>query len=213
MTRVFVIGAGGFGKCVVSNLLANGVTPDGVIDADPACHGTDVLGAPVVGGDSFVEALPPGETELYNGLGYVGRSDARMKAFDRFTALGFVFPPLVHPSATLTHDIEYGPGAQVMAGAILNPGVRLGRNTLVNIGVTVGHGVVFKDHACTGTAATIAGDVVLGERVLAGAGSVIIQGVVIGGGSIVAAGATVISDVLPGVTAAGVPAAALRSRK
>ncbi|MHC8508105.1 MAG: NeuD/PglB/VioB family sugar acetyltransferase [Rhodospirillales bacterium] len=207
MNAVYVIGAGGHAKVVTAALLAAGVQPAGLIDADAARHGERVLGVPVIRDDSLLAAMTPGETALYNGVGFTGRSDARIQVFERFTAQGFKFPALVHPDAFIAPEVELGDGAQIMAGAVIQPGVRIGRNAIINTRASVDHDCVIGDHAHIAPGAVLSGGVTVGARVLIGVGASVIHAAAVGAGAVIGAGAAVAGDIAPGVTAVGVPAA------
>ncbi len=90
--------------------------------------------------------------ELVNGLGNrASRSDSglsgRRELFGRFAALGYRFPVISHVSAAIAFDATLGDGAQVMAGAVIQPAARIGRNVLVNTRAVVEHDCVVGDHA------------------------------------------------------------------
>lgn len=41
-------------------------------------------------------------------------------------------PVLVHPSAVVAEDIQLGTGTVVAAGAVINPGARIGKGCIIN---------------------------------------------------------------------------------
>lgn len=203
---VVVIGAGGHAKVLIAALKRLGAHILGVTDADTAVHGQAVLDVPVLGGDETLAAHGPAAVLLVNGLGTVDRTVARRAIYERFAARGYRFATVVDPLALLAGPVEIGEGAQVLAGAVVQPGTRLGVNCIVNTRASIDHDCVIGAHAHIAPGATLSGGVRVGEGAHVGTGAAIIQGIVIGAGVVVGAGAAVIADVPNGTTVAGVPA-------
>ena len=203
---VIILGGGGHAKVLVETLWAASLAVAGIVDPDPALWGGSVLGVPVLGGDEVVLAYAPDLVRLVNGLGSTGLPQLREAIFERFAARGFAFAAVVHPLAVIARDVELGEGAQVMAGAVIQPGSRLGRNALVNTRASVDHDCLIGDHVHLAPGVTLSGGVTVGAGAHIGTGATVIQGIRIGGGSLIAAGAVVISDIPAGSVAMGVPA-------
>ena len=159
-----------------------------------------------IGSDDDLLALGPQGVMLVNGIGSTGRPAGRRTAFEKFKAAGFVFASVLHPSAVVASDAETGEGVQIMAGVVLQPGVRIGRNAIVNTGVIVDHDGNIGDHAHLAPGVCLAGSVTIGEGAHIGAGANVIQNIRVGGGAIVGAGAVVVSNIEAGMTVVGVPA-------
>ena len=79
-----------------------------------------------------------------------------------------------HVSAAIASDATLGDGAQVMAGAVIQPAARIGRNVLVNTRAVVEHDCVVGDHAHVAPGAVLCGGVSIGESAHIGAGAVIL---------------------------------------
>ena len=161
---------------------------------------------PYLGGDEALDRYPKGEVELANGLGSVSAVGRRAEIYDAFKRQGFRFATIIHPSAVIAKEVRLDEGCQVMAGAVLQPGVRCGENVIINTRSGVDHDCMIGAHAHISIGATLSGSVKVGEYTHIGAGSTVIQGIVIGYRCLVAAGAVVIRDVADEVTVAGVPA-------
>lgn len=207
---VVVIGAGGHAKVLIAALKRLGVRILGATDADAAKRGQAVLDVPVLGGDETLSVHGPAAVLLVNGLGTAGRTEARRAIYERFAALGFRFATVVDPLALLAGPVEIGEGAQVLAGAVVQPGTRLGVNCIVNTCASIDHDCVIGAHAHIAPGATLSGGVQVGEGAHVGTGASVIHNIRIGAGAVVGAGAAVIADVPIGTTAAGVPARVLR---
>ena len=93
-----------------------------------------------------------------------------------------------------------------MAGVVIQPGSRIGKNSIVNTKASVDHDCIIGDHVHISPGVTLSGGVTVGSTVHIGSGATIIQGMRIGDNCLVAAGAVVISPLLDSVTVAGVPA-------
>lgn len=203
---VIVLGAGGHAKVVVDALLAAGVAVAGLVDPDPQLSGQDVLGVPVLGSDDVLCCYPADQVLLVCGVGSTGLPQRRKAVYDRFVAMGYRFATVIHPSAVVALDVEIEAGAQVMAGAIIQTGSRIGRNCIVNTRASIDHDCRIGDHVHVGPGVTLSGGVAVGADSHIGTGATSIQGISIGTGCLVGAGALVISDVLDGERVIGVPA-------
>jgi UDP-perosamine 4-acetyltransferase len=179
----------------------------GLLDPDRNRHGTALAGSVILGDDALLPELRRSGVEgCFIGLGSVGSLAGRERLFELAIAAGVSPVTLIHPSAVVARSAVLGQGCAVMAGAILNPAVRLGVNVCVNTGAVVEHDCNIADHAFIGPGAVLAGGVAIGRAAFIGLRAAVIQGVSIGAKSIVGGGAMVIRDVPTQVTVVGVPA-------
>lgn len=196
-----IYGAGGHGKVVLDALECAGRQVAGFVDDDPDRAGGEYCGHSVL--------AAPGEWEAGRSVGFVvaiGDAGDRMRASDRVEQFGYELVTVVHPKAVVASDVSIGPGSMVLAGAAVNPGVRVGRGVIINTGAVVDHDCAIADFAHVAPGARLAGNVRVGERSLIGIGATVVPGISIAADAFVAAGAVVVSDVGEGVTVAGVPA-------
>lgn len=205
-TPVLVLGAGGHAKVLVEALLAGAAVVAGIVDADPKLNGMQLLGVPVLGGDELIETFPPSEILLVNGIGSVGLPVRRRELFELFKNRGYRFATVVHPSAIIASDVELEEGAQIMAGAVIQPGSRIGSNAVINTRVSVDHDCSIGAHTHIAPGVTLSGAVTVGASSHVGTGATVIQGVTIGSHSVIGAGTLVLKDVPSSVTVVGVPA-------
>lgn len=203
---VIVLGAGGHAKVLIDALLKSSADIAGIADPDPALAGTAILGVKVLGGDEVVNRFPPSQIHLINGLGSVGLPVRRQRIFDEFKGLGYSFATVVHPSATVASDVELGEGSQVMAGAVIQPGSRIGINTIINTRASVDHDCIIGSHVHIAPGVTLSGGITVAGSSHIGTGATVIQGITIGTGCLVAAGAVVTKDIPEGSAVRGVPA-------
>lgn len=202
---VIIIGGGGHAKVLAETLMRTAQKILGFTDPDA---GTAIFeDIPHLGTDAIIFDHHPEDILLVNGLGSVGDNHARWAIFSTFAAKTYRFTQVVHPNAIVSSmDLETGQGCQILAGAVINPGARLGDNVLINTRAVVEHDSQIGSHAHISPGAVICGHCTIGEAAYIGAGAILKQGVIIGEGAVVAAGAVVIHDVSPHTLVAGVPA-------
>lgn len=204
--RIILVAAGGHGRVVLDSLLASGVEVAGIVDPG-LVRGSSVFGVPVLGSDDELDRSDPSTLQLANGIGAVPGQFRRRDAFEGWSRKGFRFVSIVHPDAIIGQNSEYSEGCQIMAGAVLQCGVRIGRNTVINTRASVDHDCHLGHHVFIGPGTTICGDVRVGDEAFIGAGAVLLPGVEVGASAVVGAGAVVTRDVPAGVMVAGNPAA------
>ena len=208
---VIVIGGGGHARVLVEALLRQGRNVTGFTDPQPAAP--EISGVRHLGDDEVLAAYAPHSVRLVNGVGSVGGGARRQRLYEKYSAAGFIFDAVIHPSAIVASGVEIAPGAQIMAGVVLQPGVRIGVDSIVNTRASVDHDCDVGRHVHIAPGATLSGGIRIGEGAFVGAGAVIIQGLNIGEWSTIGAGAVVLRDIPPGMTVAGTPAREIRGRR
>lgn len=184
-----------------------GVEVAGILDADPALWGKELLGVPVLGDDGRIrEMIERGISLFFVGVGSVGETTLRRRLYARGLAEGMDSFSVVHPRAIVSPRAAVGKGSLVCAGAVLNPGAELGENVIVNTGAVVDHDCIIESHVHIAPGAVLSGTVFVEEGAHIGTGASVIQGIRIGRGAVVGAGAVVVRDVPPGALVKGVPA-------
>lgn len=146
------------------------------------------------------------EVELVLGIGTVKASDVRRSLYESFKDKGYKFTTLIHPTAIIAKGVKIASGAQIMAGVILQPNVKIGENSIINTGVQLDHGCVVESHVHIAPGVVCSGSVTIKEAAHLGTASTVIQGIIVGQKAMVGAGAVVIKDVLAHSTVVGVPA-------
>ena len=196
---VWVFGAGGHAKVVISTLQAIGADVCGAFDDNVDLDGTSILGVPV---------RAPFDEALIRRLGVsravlaVGGNAARQRMAGRFRGLDWV--TVVHPGAYVAPSVRLGAGTVVFAGVIVQPDTAILEHVILNTGCSVDHDCIVGNYTHIAPGARLAGDVQVGD--LMGVGSAAIPGARVGAWATVGAGAVVIRDVPDRAVVKGVPA-------
>lgn len=203
-----IVGAGGHASVVAATLRVLDTPILGITDRDQSRVGTRILDIPILGDDGVLAGFDADRIRLANGLGIspgapnAGPPDPgtgrRRRLYQQLRADGFSFPPLKHPSAILAGAIDIADGAQIMAGAVIQPHTVIGENAVVNTSASIDHDCIVGAHAFVAPGAILCGTVHIGAGALIGAGAVILPGVVIGENAVIGAGACIRRDVEAG---------------
>lgn len=202
---VIVVGSGGHAAVIADALLASDVRVLGFVDTDPARIGAVVCGLPVLGSETVLDSHTPGAALLANGIGGVRSEGLRKPVQERLESRGWEFVTVRHPSAIVSRFATIGPGAQLLAGCIVQAKARVGKGAIVNTAAVVEHDAVVEEGAVIGPHATVCGRVLIGREAAVGAGATILPDVRIGARAVVGAGALVREHVPEAVRVAGVP--------
>jgi UDP-perosamine 4-acetyltransferase len=192
--KLYVLGGGGHAKVVIDSLSAGGAAIAGLIDPRLDLGG-QLLGVPVIGGDELMSLLDPQCTLLANGVGATVKSRANRRLYDLWSAQGFTFVSVVHPSAIVCSEVELAPGCQIMAGVTLQPYAKIGVGTVINTAASIDHDCVVGAHCFVAPMVTLCGGARVGEGTFIGAGATLLPGVKVGNSALIAAGAVVDTDV------------------
>ena len=204
--RLFIVGAGGFGREVFSWLMQMDVSENlgvfsGFLDEDiaqalPPDFPGEIIGNPMrfalMKGDQIVIAI--------------GDPRARLKIATELRKFGVEFPLIQHPTATVGFGCRLGAGCILCPGAVITTNVTLGDFVIVNVHASVGH------DAQLGTGVTLSGHVdvtgwaVLGEGVFLGSHASVLPRAKVGAYAKIGAGSVVLRSVNAGATVMGVPA-------
>jgi len=195
---VAVVGAGGHAKVVLATLTAAGVPIAGVWDDDPEKAGGALLGVPIRGRISELDAA-----DFPHGVLAIGDARVRQRLAGQ---LDLIWSTVVHPSAVVDPSVRLGAGTVVFAGAIVQPGVEIGAHVIVNTAASVDHDCRVADFVHLAPGTRLGGGVRVGEGSLVGIGSSVLPSVEIGAWATVGAGAAVVHDVPDRHVVVGVPA-------
>lgn len=201
--NVYVIGAGGHAKVVISTLQATGYVVAAVFDDDERKHNTALLGVNVKGSIGSFQDAPP----LPAVLG-IGNNQTRRRLAELLPGIEWL--TVVHPCAVIHSSAQLGYGTVVFAGVVIQPDTIIGAHGIVNTGATIDHDCRAGDYIHVAPGAHLAGEVELGDGAFIGIGSAIIPRAKVGQWSVIGAGSTVIRDVDDNVIAVGTPARSIK---
>ncbi len=127
----------------------------------------------------------------------------RLKLHDFLVDEGLTPISISHPTAWVADDAVIGPGAQILAGAIVAAEARLGRQCIINSHALVEHETHLDDAVEIGPRATVLGLTSIGVNTLVGVSATILSRLRIGSDVTIGAGAVVSDDVSDKQTVAG----------
>ena len=99
---------------------------------------------PCLGERAFLAKVSPRNAQVVLAI---GDSETRHRREALFKEAGFGFPTLIHPSAVIGRNVTIGAGSIVMAGAVLETELEIGRHCLINVLASVAHGCRVGDFA------------------------------------------------------------------
>jgi sugar O-acyltransferase (sialic acid O-acetyltransferase NeuD family) len=130
----------------------------------------------------------------------------RLAYHERLTARGLKPVTLIHPSAVIARDAEIGEGSQIMAGVVIGPRAKIGKQCIVNVRAGIDHETVLEDGVEISPGATLCGLIRVGTCSWIAAGATVLPMIRIGENAVVGAGSVVNKDVPAGTTVVGIPA-------
>ena len=211
---LLIVGAGGLAREVMAAVHAvNSVAPTwtvlGLLDDNPARHGDQVDGVPVLGPAGLVADHPDAHVVLCT-------ASTRNQASRRDIAARLRLPAeryarIVHPTASIAAGTELGAGTIVLALVAVTAPQRIGAHVVVMPHVTITHDDQIADHVTFASRVSLSGTVSVGEAAYLGTGAMVREGLSVGAGALLGMGAVVLEDVPPGQLWVGCPARYLRT--
>jgi sugar O-acyltransferase (sialic acid O-acetyltransferase NeuD family) len=141
----------------------------------------------------------------------VGNNIIRKKMSIRASAK--VWINIIHPFAIVSKNVYIGEGTVIMAGVVIQTGVKIGKHSIVNTGACIDHDCLLDDFTHVSPNVTLSGGVHVGEGSHIGVGACVIPGIKIGKWVTIGAGTVVISDIPDFATAVGNPARIIKLNK
>lgn len=214
MKKIYIIGAGGFGREVAWLIeRINQAKPEwqlqGYIDDNVQLHGNMEDSYPVLGGCEILEQC---DEEAW-AVCAIGVAAVRSRVIHKVAGFKNVrFATLIDPSVMMSSRVALGEGTIVCAGTICTVDITIGRHVIINLDCTIGHDAIIEDFVTIYPSVNVSGCAVIGKAVELGTGAQIIQGKKVGSETIVGAGAVVAKDLPEKCTAVGVPAEPVKYR-
>lgn len=214
MKKIFIIGAGGFGREVAWLIeRINQVKPEwqlqGFIDDNAEIHGTSEDSYPVIGGCEYLKQC---EEEIW-AVCAIGAAEVRERVIQKVKEYRNVrFATLIDPSVSMSSRVEIGEGSILCSGTVCTVDIHIGCHVIINLNCTVGHDAIIEDFVTIYPSVNVSGCAVIEKGVELGTGTQIIQGKRVSSYTIVGAGAVVIKDLPEKCTAVGIPARPVKYR-
>ncbi|MER6029960.1 acetyltransferase [Streptomyces sp. NPDC001851] len=210
MNGLLIVGAGGFARETAQAVRAAAdIRLLGHLDDNPALHGTDVDGVPVLGGCDLVHDLPGARVVVC--VGNPGDYAARARLVRRLALPPDRYATVIHPTAAVSSTSRVGPGSVLLAHCVLTAAVRVGAHVAVMPQVVLTHDDVVEDCATLASGVRLGGGVRLERGAYLGSGALVREGTTVGAWSLVGMGSAVLGDVPTGEVWAGCPARRLRA--
>jgi sugar O-acyltransferase (sialic acid O-acetyltransferase NeuD family) len=204
--RLFVIGAGGFGREVYCWLRQTpewdklwrfaGFLTENEFPPLPKDFPGSVVGHPLrfdlIREDQIVIAI--------------GDSAARLRIAAALRDRGVSFPVVRHPSSIMGFGCHIGAGCILCPGTVITTNVTLEDFVIVNLNSTIGHDVRVGAGTTLSCHVDITGGAEIGEGVFMGSHASVLPRAKIGAFAKVGAGSVVLRSVAAGATVMGVPA-------
>lgn len=169
MKPLLVIGASSFGRLV--KVLAEEAGREVLGHVDDSNAGDGIVGRT----DELGSRISTQDADLAMAIGY-RHMDARMAMFRRLLALGFEFPPLVHPRARVSPHASIGAGSLVMANADVDAFTDIRDLCVLWPRATISHDNTIGEGTFVSPAATLCGFVSVGALSFIGANCTIVDG-------------------------------------
>jgi sugar O-acyltransferase (sialic acid O-acetyltransferase NeuD family) len=213
MKRVLIVGAGGFGREVLSYCSehpANGREwrIGGFIDDNGGAMERWNNVYPVV---ASIASYEPSENDLL--ICAIGQPSLKRRICSELLAKGANFGSFIHPRAVVGMNVKLGVGVVLCPNVILTCDIVVGNFVAINCSSSLGHDSTVGGYTTINGACEITGGVQLGEGVFVGARAVVIPGLSIEDDAVIGAGSVVIQNVKAGETVFGNPARTLTVKK
>ncbi len=207
---LLLLGAGGLARETLAAVreLPRVWQPVGVLDDDPARHGADVDGIPVLGGTDRIADFP--DAAVVPCVASPQRPFGRLHLAQRLGLPADRWATVVHPAASIAAGTALGAGSVLLAGVVVTAPITVGPYLVAMPHVLLTHDDDLADGVTLAGRATLAGGVLVGSGAYLGQGSLVREHVRIGIGAVIGMGAVVLSDVPDGQTWVGSPARKLR---
>jgi sugar O-acyltransferase (sialic acid O-acetyltransferase NeuD family) len=211
---LLLVGAGGLARETLAAVRADPSAapnwrPIGMLDDDPARHGSDVDGLPVLG--PIDAARDYSDAAIVLCTGSARNPASRLRIARRLNLPDERYGTVVHPAASVAAGTVLGPGCVLLAGCVITAPQQVGRHVVAMPQVLLTHDDQVGDFVTMAGRVALAGNVRVGEGAYLGAGALVREGLTVGAWSVVGMGSVVLADVPAGEVWVGSPARRLRS--
>jgi sugar O-acyltransferase (sialic acid O-acetyltransferase NeuD family) len=137
----------------------------------------------------------------------VGKPSLRELLCHKLEEAGGELCSLISATALIgSEGIDLARGLNIMSGAVLTTGIKVGKGSLIHIHVSIHHDCKIGAFCELSPGCRLLGGVELEDRVSIGSGAVVLPGIRIGQDAVIGAGGVVTKNVPAGAVIKGVPA-------
>ena len=211
MKKIIILGGKGNGTVIGSCVedFVKGANNEwkflGYLD-DANDKGIVLDGYPVLGKINEVNKFLSDDVYFIQAIITVKKAEERLKLLNDLQIPIEKFATIIHPTAVVGKNVQFGYGVVLMPGTIISPGVKLGNHTQCYANSFVGHDTKIGNFCFIANNASVGGCIETGNGVHFGSNSSIREHVNIGDWSIIGLGSVVLKDVEPYTIVAGNPA-------
>lgn len=207
MRKIFIIGAGGFGREVLNILIDLNRIDEVVGFLEENCQRTDEIlnGIPIYDIE-VLKNYDKNEIKLVCAIG----TPLRKPLIEKTKKMGYDYETLIHPSVIMSEWVKIGEGCIICAGTILTNQIEIKNHSIINLACTIGHDVQIGSYTTLSPGTNISGRVSIGNQCFIGTNVATVEKVSIGDNTFIGAGALVSKDIPKNVLAFGVPATTVK---
>lgn len=194
MTRIVLVGGGGFAKEVLDLARMAGQHVVGHVAPTPG-----IVDVPYLGTLDALDSQRDAFDGVVLGFGTVNRATALQRAdtIARIDAMGLPLARVISPRACLSSGAQIGPGSVIAHHVIVAVDAVVGRHCMLNNAAQLGHDSVLEDNVALAPMAFVAGGTRVGANSLIGPGALVLQKLTVGAGSVVGVGSVVVRSLPP----------------
>jgi len=193
-----LIGGGGHAAVLLDSLVELGEEVVAVISPRPISFRMIFNEFKWFDSDNAIDQFDVGEITVINGIGPSPWDRLRRQLQEKYESAGYEFGAVLSSCSSISRFSVIGGSTQVMRGAVVQTGVKIGTASVINTGARVDHDCVIGEFSHVAPGAVLCGGVILEQDVYIGANATILPGLKIGSGCIIGAGAVVKKDVPTG---------------
>tara|TARA_B100000989_G_scaffold298400_1_gene287545 strand:- start:37778 stop:38356 length:579 start_codon:yes stop_codon:yes gene_type:complete len=168
MKKIILIGGGSHCKSVIDVIEQEDKFKIGGIVDKSELLGSKVLGYPIVGNDSDLNALAKKNQFAIITIGQIKSPLLRIKLYDLAVKAKFSLPTIISPNAYVSKHSKIGNGTIIMHNSVVNANTSIGNNCIINSKVLIEHDCQISDNCHISTNATINGGVEVGSNCFIG---------------------------------------------
>lgn len=206
-TPLYIIGAGGHATSVAEIAFATKLNLKAFISNNSAAR--KLHGLPVMSEIPQQSESAPIAIAIAIGDNY-WRESAFVELNKRYPIE--VFPPMIHPSASVSLSAKVGFGTTIHQNAVVGGNVSIGLFCTLNSSSTVEHDCHLENFSSVGPGAALGGNVSLGYRSVVAIGATVRHGLTIGADSILGAASYAHTSTEPNTISIGSPASSIAYR-